>query len=38
MAATRSGWSAINNSNTIWREVFARSEAVLTFMPAATLR
>jgi hypothetical protein len=34
----RSGWSASRSSKTIWREAFARSEAVFTFMPAVGLR
>ena len=35
---SRSGWSAISNSNTISRDFFARSLAVFTFMPATALR
>ena len=35
---SRSGWSAIRSSNTNLREVLARSDAVLTFMPAVGLR
>ena len=34
----RSGWSASSSSNTIWRDFFARSVAVFTFMPAAAFR
>ena len=37
-ATARSGWSASSSSMTIFRAVFARSEAVTTFMPAVGLR
>ena len=36
--ASRAGWSASSSSMTMRRAVFARSEAVTTFMPAAGLR
>ena len=35
---SRTGWSAMRSSNTIWRDFFARSLAVFTFMPLAALR
>ena len=35
---SRSGWSAMSSSNTIWRDFLARSLAVFTFMPVAALR
>ncbi len=35
---SRSGWSAIRSSNTIWRAFLARSLADLTFIPAAAFR
>jgi hypothetical protein len=37
-ATSRSGWSASSSSITILRAVFARSEAVVTFMPGLGLR